>query len=97
MSKCNCTAYCGQYLMQGSCPAYQAAVTVAPAPAPLTSVCHMELIAASARMLAELEKVEKLLQAISATDYPVSEELAGVQRAIAAARGSHVPVQGKQS
>ncbi len=41
-AKCNCTAYCGQYLMHGSCPAYPAAVTVVPAPAPLTSVCHME-------------------------------------------------------
>lgn len=41
-AKCNCTAYCGQYLMHGSCPAYPAAVTVVPAPATLTSVCHME-------------------------------------------------------
>lgn len=56
---------------------------------------NARLIAASPRMLAELEKVEKLLQAISSTDYPVSEELAGVQCAIAAARGPHVLVQKK--
>lgn len=53
---------------------------------------NARLIAASPQMLAELEKVEKLLLAISATDYPVSDELTSVQCAIVAARGSYVPV-----
>lgn len=43
------------------------------------------LIAAAPDMLAELKKLEKLLQAISLGDYPVSDELESLQNVIAKA------------
>ncbi len=53
-----------------------------------TSDANALLMATAPELLAELEKVEKLLLAISATDYPVSDELASVQAVVAKATGS---------